>query len=368
MFGSLLSLARVAGNALARINPSIVLGPPATGDLDTVSLYWHSPPEYFVIEWTLLHALLVVPALCVLPGWAWHVLIPAKKVSDSSRRVTTADAILDVFEKFCSTCFALCAVGLIYFKTMTPPAAYICMPCHLHMALLLALRFGASAGNEKAGFIFNIGFISSAFGPALALVSPDFRDLSQIEVVHFVVEHILLLLLPAIWVAQRRWVLHGGPVIAYAGWLLYVAMHYDVSFPVSILGSANVSYILAPPNNGPLRLLDRFYRLGLVSLGFVLAPVAQAAYRGVAWASGAFREAATEAAAARVAAALLAAVESKGNEPAGPSAACSDASSTARKDAGRPLQPPASLVSVDAVQPSLAQGPRRRRVSNGAQA
>jgi hypothetical protein len=105
----------------------------------------------------------------------------------------------------------------------------------------------------------------------------------------FVLQHILLIVLPLIWVVQRRYDLykvryalhcsryctssmsHRSPsLVCLFGsqgfrptlmcWAAFFLMHLDLFWPVSLFTLSNVNYMMVPPNAGALRVLGDWYR------------------------------------------------------------------------------------------------------------
>jgi hypothetical protein len=89
----------------------------------------------------------------------------------------------------------------------------------------------------------------------------DFRDLRMPgEVFTYIAEHLVLVLLPLLFVYQRRFnVCH--PRILYM-WAVLFLFHVDVLLPVSLYAGGNINYIVVPPR-GILRWFEQHYRLAM---------------------------------------------------------------------------------------------------------
>jgi hypothetical protein len=124
----------------------------------------------------------------------------------------------------------------------------------------------------------------------------------------------VLLVLPAVWIARRRFTLYAVRYPVYNGrcdgprlrvqlpsqllsattaatrpqglrpwvlcWLLFWLMHLDVFLPLSLASGHNINYVLVPPNIGLLRgLAGLWYR---PAVGFITGASAAAA-RAECW-------------------------------------------------------------------------------------
>ncbi len=292
----LFSFSRAVADVLVALNPDILLDHPED-ESALVHVYWYSTPRFFVLEWLLLHAILIVPVLWVLSQFAWPVLLPAR-ARVHKRKPTSFESMLNAAELISSLGILGCSIALVYYKIVRPPTAYLFMLCHMHTFLLTYLRFGATADIAHSK-LFHAGFMCSWFGTMLALAMPDVRGLWFGEIVLFYVQHVLLLVVPMLWIAQRRYTLYGGLAPIIIGWLVYLIVQYDLQFAVSLFSTANVSYMLVPPI-GPLRLFGPYYRLAFAAAALPMGLLCLGLVRAIAWLSGGFRQAAIERAYARV--------------------------------------------------------------------
>jgi uncharacterized membrane protein YwaF len=153
-----------------------------------------------------------------------------------------------------------------------PRLAYLLQPCHLSNFILLLLS--CQRASAHAAWLFEF-YLVSAYGALLALATPDLRGLDLFpfgwpgwegytwEKVSFFVQHALLLLLPAVWIARRRFDLVKPPSADWQGcltmWAVFSAMHWDLFAPVSYATGHNLNYMLAPP--GALWVFGKYYRL-----------------------------------------------------------------------------------------------------------
>jgi hypothetical protein len=217
----------------------------------------------------------------------------------------------------------MCTVALFAYKILRPPTSYIFMLCHLHTILLTYLRFIAVPDSAHSK-LFHAGFLCSWFGTMLALAMPDLRGLWFGEIVLFYVQHYLLLIVPMLWIAQRRYTLYDGFPAALVGWILFLVVQFDLHFAVSLTFTSNVSYMLVPPVGGPLRSFGSWYRLVFAAASLPMGLLCLGLVRVVAWLTGAFHRAAVEE--VYVSKARMASSER-------PLASCSDAEAAARSAA-----------------------------------
>ena len=181
----------------------------------------------------------------------------------------------------------LTAALTVYFKLRTdcmgrPRLAYLVQPCHLSNFILCALSL--LPRSPRAAWLFEF-YLVTAFGALCALATPDTRGLDlwpfgaegllagaawpgyTWEKVSFFVQHGLLVALPALWIARRRFDLAPPPSARAASavlmWALLSVAHWDVFAPLSYLTGHNVNYMLVPPS-GPLVAFGAYYRLAML--------------------------------------------------------------------------------------------------------
>ena len=205
-----------------------------------MNTYWHTPPADFVREWLLTHAALL-PAIWALSGRGWAVRLPglapppssadvwANKVKDERAKslaaspavkrgagpATLASALLAALDRALTATLAVALLALVYYKGTTGRLAYFAQPCHLQSMTLVALSF-ARAPDGGGAKVFQL-FLSTWYGAFLALAAPDLRDQHLfMEVPMFFVEHAALVLLPAVWIARRKFDLFAVRAAAVA--------------------------------------------------------------------------------------------------------------------------------------------------------
>ena len=131
--------------------------------------------------------------------------------------------------------------------------------------------------------------LSNAYGTVLALVSPDLDGQDQVgEVAVFWIEHVVLLALPIVWLARRRFPLFAGAAPWVACWLVFWLMHIDLFGPISVLTGLNINFALTPPKIELLRATaGQYYRPAVGFITGVLTGVSFIFTRLIAYASGA---------------------------------------------------------------------------------
>lgn len=208
---------------------SILLQAPTGADAEAVRTYWYTNPHEFVREWLLTQAALL-PTLYALSGRNWVVRLPghpppvssadvwAGKLTDDKQRTmaaspavkrgrspaTLGSKVLSGLEKLMIASLPIVLGALAYYKGSTGRLAYFFQPCHLQTSLLLGLAAFSRRPDGNGAKLFQL-FLASWYGPMLALATPDLRDQNGfLEVPMFFVEHGVLLALPAVWIAQRK--------------------------------------------------------------------------------------------------------------------------------------------------------------------
>ena len=106
----------------------------------------------------------------------------------------------------------------------------------------------------------------------LAIATPDTADhIYRFETLNFWLEHYLLVAVPYLILRAFDFSKVLNWRVSLAVWGFFMMYHYYVLFPVSLITTANLNYILKPPK-GPLELLGKYYRLpmGIFALVFTL--------------------------------------------------------------------------------------------------
>lgn len=95
----------------------------------------------------------------------------------------------------------------------------------------------------------------------LALVTPDLRGLHMVgEQFNFFSQHVMLFLLPAVWIAKRRYTMYKGVRLTTLMWAVALLGHFDLLLPVSMTLVGNVNYMLTPPSVYPSHIVPHLYR------------------------------------------------------------------------------------------------------------
>ena len=358
-------------------------------DAGGVDTYWYTSPKHHVLEWLAFHAV-AVPALVLLARRAWRVDVPAAPDAVSSSAVWAGKArdpaagggnggtrrvhsswwlnTLDVLLRI--ACWGH-AAATIYYKTSTGRAVYLFQPCHLSNYILCWLCFNKSPFASKAFYLcvppflllwFAAGttvhwyvtpslpthspkihsYITFWYGTLLALVTPDLRGLHMVgEQFNFFSQHIMLVLLPAVWIVKRRYTMYKGMRLSLMMWVVAFLVHFDLLLPVSLTLVGNVNYMMVPPSVYPMGIYPAFYRV-IISLFCILLTFFSRHIMGelIIVASGIRKQAEAERLEAVVAEAAAAAAAAK------PSHAANHHPAPAADAAVPPPSPPSSRAGV----------------------
>lgn len=201
----------------------------APADAESVITYWHTAPQEFVREWLLTHAALL-PLAWLLSGAVWRIAVAGRpprvssadvwsgKVTDpkrvgaasptASRRGrprTLLDRVLDAVEGVCIALLPVVLLALVYHKGTTGRIAYFFQPCHLQSITLLLLATVARGPSGAGAKLFQL-YLATIYGPVLAMVAPDLREQHGfMEIPLFWAEHVVLVLLPVLWILRRKY-------------------------------------------------------------------------------------------------------------------------------------------------------------------
>lgn len=163
----------------------------------------------------------------------------------------------------------VCVMSLILtigYKAPTGRVAYLFQPCHISNLLLTILCFWKG---ELAGKFFYF-YVCFLYGTVLALVTPDLRGLSMFgELQTFFIQHAMLLILPAVWIATRRYHLYEGFRLSVLNWGIATLIHFDLLFGLSVALHGNINYMLVPPKVWPSRIDATYYRPIMVGVCLV---------------------------------------------------------------------------------------------------
>jgi len=324
-------------------------------DSKVVVVKWYLSPRQHVIEMVLLHALLL-PLIYWLSKKPWKVEVPALPRASTRKNWLNAssaplDAVYDRARRKGGDLLEwsdtlLCVIAWItgpatvWYKMQNGRTAYLLQPCHLQNFVIMYLTVDGTSPFAAGLFHF---YLCTSYGTLLALATPDLRGLAYpYEKEAFFLQHYVLLALPLVWVARRRYPLFAG--VASGGlqgfysilltWASFFLVHLDVFWPASLSTLRNINYMMVPPP-GPLREFGWAYRpvmgLACILLGVISRDVLAASAVHVA---GLAADAQAEAAELSK---LMAALPS----PAGKKQASTPVSAASRS----PLPPPTATLS-----------------------
>jgi len=260
--------------------------------------YWYLTPTHQVVETLAVNALLLPLALALARG-PWRVGVPAAARGAAAK----GGGALALLDGLLSATTLVCSCFTVWYKLQPDCAgrirlAYILQPCHLSNLVLVALAGALAAGwGERVSPLFEV-YLCTVFGAVFALAAPDVRGLHlPLELEHFVVQHVLLLALPCVWIARRRFHLFEDWRSWVCCWAGMTLVHWDVFQPVCWLTGHNVNYMMVPPE-GFVGRAGKAYRPFMIAFCLVASGLVKQAFLGVASLSGARKEAEAEAAAA----------------------------------------------------------------------
>jgi hypothetical protein len=166
----------------------------------------------------------------------------------------------------------------VWYKMQNGRTAYLLQPCHLQNFIIMYLTLDGASPFASGLFHF---YLCTSYGTLLALATPDLRGLAYpFEMEAFFLQHYVLLALPLVWVARRRYPLYAG---VWSGglqgfysilltWASFFLLHLDVFWPASLSTLRNINYMMVPPP-GPLRAFGWAYRpvmgLACILLGVI---------------------------------------------------------------------------------------------------
>lgn len=235
--------------------------PATVDDSLKVVVKWYLSPQQHILEMLGFHAILL-PLVWWLSQQPWIVQVPAlPKRTDSSavwknaqnesvelvyapsRRksggwLKLADGLLTILAW-------ITGPATVWYKAQNGRNAYLLQPCHIQNFVIMYLTLDRSSSFAAALFHF---YLCTAYGTLLAIATPDLRGLGlPLEIEAFWVQHFMLILLPLVWVARRRYPLYAGAVAGGARgvyavlltWASFFLLHLDVFWPAKI-GRAHV--------------------------------------------------------------------------------------------------------------------------------
>eukprot|EP00755_Sulcionema_specki_P006287 Sspe_Gene.35036::Locus_17000_Transcript_1_1_Confidence_1.000_Length_1132::g.35036::m.35036 len=151
---------------------------------------------------------------------------------------------------------------------------YLVQPCHIVHLLLI---FCSLCSNMAAAAAFEV-VVAWWYGAVVSLVGNDYSIYTlPLELENCLMQHALLVLVPAYFLATRRFELHGT-LSFLACHTLQQCMHYWIYAPLSIASGTNIQFLLCPVP--ALSWLGALYH---VVASYVIFPLAAATmYFGVA--------------------------------------------------------------------------------------
>jgi hypothetical protein len=245
--------------------------------------YWYLTPAHQLLETVAVNAAFI-PLVLYLGRAPWRVGVPAASGGGAGGvALALLDAVL-------SLTTVVCSVFTVYYKLQPDCAgrirlAYILQPCHLSNLMLVVLAACLAAGRGAAASPLFEAYLCTVFGAIFALATPDFRGLYlPLEVEHFIVQHLLLLALPCVWIARRRFHCYHDWRPWVFSWAAMTLAHWDVFQPASWLSAHNVNYMMVPPEI-PL-LATKAYRLVMIGVCLIVSWVVRRAFAAVAYLVG----------------------------------------------------------------------------------
>lgn len=295
---------------------------------------------------------------------------------------------------------ALCVVTLVAtfaYKVPTGRWPFMLQPCHWLCSILVYLCFvkdeepafppssskgkggkGGAAGARHCSInaqLFNF-FLNCIYGPIAALLVPDMRGLDLPgEQFNFWLEHVVLVLLPVIWIARRRFDIIGGAPFTFMSWCVFWVIHGVFLIPVSVVTGSNIDYVLAPPkqwpsnaNNDPKSWFhpSTFYPLAMAFFFVVAFVVRFGLINATVWLTGTAWECRLEAkeADAKAAAKAEAIGDKSSHEPHSSLEAMSGKGSHGVKSRSSLTELPSFLAKAELVLPPVSIASRRSRGSS----
>ena len=253
--------------------------------------YWFLTPTHQVVETLAVNALFL-PLAATLARTAWRVGVPAAAAAPRGGGGGGGGGALALVDRVLSATTLVCSCFTVWYKLQPDCAgrvrlAYILQPCHLSNLMLVALSGALAAGwGERFSPLFEV-YLCTVFGAVFALATPDFRGLYlPLEVPHFIVQHVLLLALPCVWIARRRFRLIEDWRSWVCCWAGMTLVHWDVFQPACWLSGHNVNYMMVPPE-GFVMAAGRAYRPLMIAICFAASWLVKQAFSGVATLSGA---------------------------------------------------------------------------------
>jgi hypothetical protein len=234
--------------------------------------FWFLSPAHQVVETLVINALFL-PLVYFLARVGWRVGVPAAPAGargDGGGLLALLDGALSATTLVC-TCFT------VWYKLQPDCAgrvrlAYILQPCHLSNLMLLTLSGALAAGwGARFAALFEV-YQCTVFGALFALATPDYRGLYlPFETLHFHVQHWLLLALPCVWIARRRFPIFEDWRSWVCCWAGMTLVHWDVFQPACWLSGHNVNYMMVPPGVPLVEAAGKAYRPLMIAVCLVVS-------------------------------------------------------------------------------------------------
>ena len=162
---------------------------------------------------------------------------------------------------------------------------YLLQPCHvLHLLLIRLIMLPPSS--TVAIFSFNL-YLHLLFSPFLGLVAADTTCYHQpYELANWCLQHLLLLAIPLLFMLPpSRFPLITGRAFFFLCFSIEVLYHSLILYPVALLTSYNLNYVLCPPAGTLLVQLGPWYRVAMTGFcGVLSAAIRYGAVEGYRWA------------------------------------------------------------------------------------
>jgi hypothetical protein len=229
---------------------------------------WFLTPSRQVVEWVLFNVV-TLALLWRFSRDAWSVDVPAlrarrggEKASSASwmneaeeareavvteRARAKADGWLRPLDGVLSVLAWVTIASTCFYKLSKGKGAFLLQPCHLINFFVCALTLlDADVGAPLFNFV-----LCTFYGLIIALAAPDTTSLKPEsgglpgELEMFYVYHVMLLVIPFVWVARRRFSLYSGVRPILTTWAISFLLHLNVFLPVALYTGASFFRSLA---------------------------------------------------------------------------------------------------------------------------
>lgn len=108
------------------------------------------------------------------------------------------------------------------------------------------------------------------------MLAPDTRGLDLPgEQINYWVGHVVLVALPMVWVAMRRFHCYASWRLTVATWAGVFFAHYALLLPLCLFYGENINFMIAPPSAYPPDVLPDFYRVTAGTAFLLLVAICQ---------------------------------------------------------------------------------------------